>query len=147
MARGSPVMARTPCISSLGHSGQCFPRRGRVCTGGRPGQEARCLTLWGPGPSERYTLLFSSNTEALPPAAGLPLKPQHTGQTSPPRPPSPACFLPANQALGPLCFCPDPWLRPIFSPRAVTLPPRMPAMRLLTFLLPGFSHLLHLPHL
>lgn len=39
----------------------------------------------------------------------------------------------------PLCLRPDPWLRPIFSPGAVTLPPRTPAICLLIFLLPVFS--------
>ena len=66
-------------------------------------------TIHGPGHSERYSSFLSVQKP------GLPLKPPHTWQTSPPRA-SPAWFPPARQAQGPLCLCPDPWLGPIFPP-------------------------------
>lgn len=103
-------------------------------------------TLQGSGPAERYTLLFSFNSGALPPSSEASSDAtEHMANLF--SSPSPACFHLAGQASGPQCGCPDLWPRPIFSPRAVTLPPRMPALCLLTFLLPVSSHLLRFPHL
>ena len=94
----------------------CFTRRcglgvgegglGRKPPDGSFGEQ----TVHGPDHSERYSSFLSVQKP------GLPLKPPHTWQTSPPRA-SPAWFPPARQAQGPLCLCPDPWLGPIFPPR------------------------------